>query len=274
MLRVVQLDSDALDSELYEIIWSSIKGFFSVTQYKEECKLLSDTLIFYFASKYMAVEGATSTYGSRLSDMSFKCGRGTLYAIMIMQQYLNKKLSRYLYDSTSLNERRRTQLLKFYRIVSVVYRQFDFINFCYFIGSFNNSNFPTLWSRLLNIESVANKNDLKTSFYEMTVYSGIEYQNRQLLWNALLELFTAVITPRTMAILLSSTSESYKQNETKTTVVKFPTCYLCKEFPTNPYKMSCCGSLYCYVCAIKSLEWRKCRKCGKTSELKANKIYT
>lgn len=253
MLRVSHIDSEELDAELYELIWTKFKSIIPLTRNQDEWRFFVDTLVFLFSSHYSSFgSGITTTYGSHLSNLGFTCHRVSLYLLSVFKKYFNNKLSNQ-YSSSSL-----------YRRIRTIFNLLDLINFIHFIRN-HNTKYYTILHRLLRVQSVSLNTG--SSFYENSIYSGLEYQNKQLLWNTTLELLNLTILPSTVQYfnyfrIKNNIDETIPSNSNNVV------CCLCNEFPTNPYKIQCCQSVYCYLCLLKSIEWKHCYKCNKNGELK------
>lgn len=253
MLRVSRIDSGELDAELYEIIWTKFKSIIPLTTNQEEWRLFIDTLVFLFSARYSSFGGGiTTTYGSHLSNLGFTCHKISLYLLSVFKRYFNNKLSN-RYVSSFIYKRIRT-----------MFNLFELINFIHFIRN-SDTKYYTFLHRLLKIQSITLNTG--SSFYENSIYSGLEYQNKQLLWNTTLELLNLTILPSTVQYLnYFRTKNNIK--ETTLNNSKNVVCCLCNEFPTNPYRIQCCQGIYCYICLLKSIEWKHCYKCNSNGELK------
>ncbi|CCK70279.1 ubiquitin-protein ligase peroxin 2 KNAG_0E00110 [Huiozyma naganishii CBS 8797] len=268
MLRVAHLDSNALDNELGAFFWANFKALLPLVngEYVEEWKLALDTLVFLFATKYSRIFRCSTTYGSRLSNLSFKCGRIALFVVTVFQSYLSKKLSHRIFNRDSGRN------VKFYRVMLALYNVFDACNFCHFLSNWGNEYgenkvYYTLLQRLLDVRPARIRGE--QSYYQSMIYSGLEYQNRQLLWNSVLELLNITVLPRAISRLTSKRrGKPVLERETD-----IEHCHLCGEFPTMPYRIFCCERLYCYVCFLKVLELRECQNCHNKQEIKGMPYY-
>ncbi|CCF57364.1 hypothetical protein KAFR_0C03720 [Kazachstania africana CBS 2517] len=267
MFRTAQIDSNLLDNELYDILWSSVKENLDIANNKEEWELLLNTVIFLFVTKISNVGKVSTTYGSRLSGISFTSNRRSLYVVSVLSKYLYKKISHYFYSASAENSNLKSRL---YRWIETVSNTFDLLNFLNYISAMKNSSkiYLTILHRVFDVKAMLNTS--VPTFYENSINAGVEYQHRQLLWNAILELFNITLLSNNFLLM-----QARKTGGPTTNVIKNgkSVCPLCNEFPTNPYKILCCGKIYCYVCAVKSLEWKHCASCGSTSKLKAIALY-
>lgn len=64
MSRVAQLDSIALDKELYGQFWSEFNAAFNTSEHKEEWELALNTVVFMCATRFLPHYGSSCTYGS------------------------------------------------------------------------------------------------------------------------------------------------------------------------------------------------------------------
>lgn len=270
MSRVAQLDSTALDQEIHNLFWTDFQSNIDTLNNKDEYRLLLDTLIFFCGSKLISRTQDTTTYGSQLSGVSYRCRRRTLYLITVFSYYIEKKLSSLLFSSSRLDRFNKQFFLRIYKWGSNIYSAWDLINFAQFLLSIGSQNqkFLSPLHRILGVSSTTDTLN-PINFYHNTVYAGIEFQNRQLLWNAILELFNATLLNN--AKWLNRRPQKLIQGNKQN--IDQVRCPYCSEFPTNPYEISCCKALYCYVCVAKSLEWSQCNNCDTTTELSARPIY-
>ncbi|KAL3230592.1 Peroxisomal biogenesis factor 2 [Nakaseomyces bracarensis] len=262
MSRVAQLDSVVLDQELDNIVWSRFQKQLQLSSHQEEWQFLVRSLVFLCGTRATGTV-STSTYGSRLSGVLYLCRRRTLFISSILLQYLQRKLSNLYFNSNNVSERS----MKVYRWLSTLYGVLDLTTFLRFLLSDGNTKYLSLTNRLLGVVSSV---DLlsPSSFYEDTVYAGLEYQNRQLLWNALLEVFNTTLL-NSNSLIWDSTR---KVKNNKAHMVDERTCPECNGFPVNPYRSSCCSANYCYVCGMKALARKHCSQCGN-KDLTMNQIY-
>lgn len=244
-------------------MWTDFESHLQPAKYKEELKLLVQTLVFYFGSTYSKRSASTATYASALSGVNFRCRKRTLYLVTILANYLHSKISHLVFNSTS------KLALRLYTFLAHIYINFDLLNSIDFLlsASSNRSTFLSPLHRLLGVSSTADSEDPK-DFYQNTVYAGIEFQNRQLLWNAILELFNMTLLNNARWFIIRPKSIQKKQFG-KNSVY----CPQCGEFPVNPYQMACCDGIYCYVCAVTALEWSHCCQCDETKNLSAKPFY-
>ncbi|AET39913.1 ubiquitin-protein ligase peroxin 2 Ecym_5136 [Eremothecium cymbalariae DBVPG len=250
MSRVAQLDSLALDSELHQSIWAEFQSEFKPIKYVDEWQLLLHTLV-YHVSTHASASGV-STYGSQLSGVTYRTRKSTLFLVTILIRYLHKKLSAYLLsEDTSM---------KWYKVFAKWYHCYDLVNFLSFLSK---PMFLSPMHRLLNIKCFRALDD--PNFYTSTVYSGLEFQNRQLMWNAILELLNGNF----LNLSYFSKSKLIK-NETPTQPNQ---CARCKELPSNPYVTSCCNAAYCYVCVLVNLDIKFCSNCGMKAAMTATPLY-
>lgn len=265
MSRVAQLDSVALDLELDRIVWSRFQKQFQVTEHVEEWQFLVRSLVFLCGTRATGTV-STSTYGSRLSGVLYLCRRRSLFVSSILLQYLQRTLSNLYFNSNNVSER----AMKVYRWLATLYGVLDLTTLLRFLLSDGNTKYLSLNNRLLGIVSSVDSLS-SSSFYEDTVYAGLEYQNRQLLWNAMLEVFKSTFL-NSNALVWDNTRKIRNKQPTSG-IVDERVCPECNGFPVNPYKISCCHANYCYICAMKTLARSNCSQCGKKGQLEMNQLY-
>lgn len=261
MSRVAQLDSIELENEIHNLTWRDFETHIQPEKYKEEFKFLIDTLVFYFGATYLTRSYTTTTYASALSGVSFKCRKRTLFLITVFTNYLQTKLSHAVFNSS------KQWALRLYSLITNIYVHFDLLNTLHFLMC-ASSKTPTFLSPLHRLFGVVSTTDTIDSkdFYQNTVYAGIEFQNRQLLWNAILEIFN-------MTLLNNAAWLKAKPKRTADNRLKAEVCPHCGEFPVNPYSMACCSSIYCYICVVTALDGSYCDKCEATKNLSAKPLY-
>lgn len=272
MLRVTYQDSQALDAELYNIFWSQFDQLYKFTQNRDEWKLLLETLVFLFTTKYNKSLRSFTTYGSQLSNLSFQSSKARLYFGTILGFYLGKKISHYFFNNNNFNI--NDKWFKSYKRMLIVYKLLDFGNSVRFISSFSGGNddkiFISILHRILNLKPISITRGRPT-FIDNLVNSGIEYQNRQLLWNTILEFLNLTIIPNMITIFNKNDLAGNHLYSNK--IASDDQCALCYEYPINPYKITCCGHVYCYLCLIKAIESKKCYHCHIKSQLLKGKPY-
>lgn len=265
MSRVAQLDSSALDQEINSLFWTDFTRNFAPQKNKEQWQLLVETLVFYFGSKSGPDNIQTTTYGSQLSGVKYGCKKRTLFLITILSRYLNSSLSHLLFSHNT-----STWLLETYKYLCHLYSALDLLNFAHFLlGSrLTGDKYLTPLHRLFKTPSYTDTLN-PINFYHDTVYAGIEYQNRQLLWNAILELFNVTLLNNTRWLNRQAASKHPATQKSR----RGSSCPRCAEFPTNPYTISCCKANYCYLCVVKALELSQCNSCQSNRDLEATPLY-
>ncbi|EJS43191.1 pex2p [Saccharomyces arboricola H-6] len=278
MSRVAQLDSIALDKELYGQFWSEFNGAFNTDGYKEEWELVLKSVVFVCATRFLRQEGSSCTYGSALSGVAFQCRKRTLYVVTVLAGYVWKKITHCVFDGSQ--GARQVMWLKLYKWINMMYHGCDVTNFLRFLAAEGTEgaqgggarSFLSPLYRVFNVYSTRLVDDGSASgFYSSSVFAGLEYQNRQLLWNALLELFSKTLLTR-RGLLASAKRQGQRQRQRQRRESK-TVCSHCDRFPTNPYEMACCRANYCYVCVVKALEWSMCDACGASKRLAAAPVY-
>lgn len=255
-MRVTQLDAVSLENDIYQQIWDDVNKNFLPVKYYEEWELFIKSLVFLASTK--KTPSGTITYGSSLTGNYYTSSRLALYIVQILIQYLSRKLS-----SAAIN----LQILsidKLYKFVNKCITIWDFTTLLQLISG-KRRGYLSIWHKLLDIQSLQSSN---SEFYRNTVYSGIEFLNRQLLWNTLLEVLNVDI----IASLLVKASRKRPSRRIKPKTTK-QLCTYCNEVPTNPYLTTCCNSIYCYVCVLTSLERNTCYGCDTQEKFTATPLY-
>ena len=271
MSRVAQLDSIALDKELYGQFWSEFNAAFNTSEHKEEWELALNTVVFMCATRFLPHYGSSCTYGSALSGVAFQCRKRTLYVVTVLAGYVWKKITHIVFNGPHCGN--QMMWLKLYKWVNLLYHGCDVTNFLRFLAAEgpNARAFLSPLYRAFNVHStrlIRDGSAIASEFYSNSVFAGLEYQNRQLLWNALLELFSnTLLTKRGLLTFVKKPPRSRSTTTYKTV------CPRCGGFPTNPYQIACCHANYCYVCVVKALEWSMCDACGSSGRLTASPVY-
>ncbi|CCH58374.1 hypothetical protein TBLA_0A05810 [Henningerozyma blattae CBS 6284] len=254
MSRVAQLDTEFLDGQLYSIFekkFNSILPQFISSSFPNECDLLLNTLIYHFSTKINSNINSTATYNSSLAGISYSCSKRYLFLINVLSNYIIKKLK--LPNIT----------IKFYSIL-------DLINFLLFLSPIrhsteSNSNLPTLKHRLLKVHSTLSNYSDSSSFITNSRYATQQFNNKQLLWSAILELLNTLLLNDNSFIIpwlanyTSTVQDNSKIGGDSSSLV--PSCPICHAFPINPYEVDCCTIKYCFVC-IHTSRLTNCRSCN------------
>ncbi|QHS74060.1 ubiquitin-protein ligase peroxin 2 [Saccharomyces paradoxus] len=271
MSRVAQLDSIALDKELYGQFWSEFNAAFDTNERKEEWELIVNSIVFMCATRFLPQFGSSCTYGSALSGVAFQCRKRTLYVVTVLAGYLWKKITHAVFNGSHGGN--QMVWLKLYKWLNLLYHGCDVTNFLRFLtadGAHARAFLSPLY-RVFNVHSTRLVRDGSASvsdFYSNSVFAGLEYQNRQLLWNALLELFSKTLLTKRGLLTFAK-----KQPRSRSGTFPKTVCPHCGGFPTNPYQIACCHANYCYVCVVKALEWSVCDACGTSGRLTALPVY-
>ncbi|SMN17935.1 similar to Saccharomyces cerevisiae YJL210W PEX2 RING-finger peroxin and E3 ubiquitin ligase [Maudiozyma saulgeensis] len=302
MSRVAQLDSRILDDELHSVLLRDLNhAIYAGNDENEpghlgwkntdEWRLVCDTLLYMFVvkkgnngwlsllrfisnSKSQKLKGKEveeaeeeETYGTRLNGLSYKSPmRGTLYLTAVLSKYLLAKSDKVL---PSQNKR----LVKLLRLLTSLAEVLNFANFIV------TGNYISILNRILGLKMAskgANNIMPLGQFSEQSRLATMEVQNRQLLWNAVLELLNmTVLLPNSRTFFYTWQSKTEKHT---TAIIgsqlDIRHCSLCNEPPSNPYILDCCQATYCYWCCCKVLEWRQCSNCKEKGLLQASPLYT
>ncbi|CAI4061495.1 hypothetical protein N7582_001910 [Saccharomyces uvarum] len=271
MSRVAQLDAIALDSELYGQFWSEFNAAVNTDGHKEEWELVVNSLVFVCATRFLSQHGSSYTYGSALSGVAFRCRKRTLYVVTVLAGYVWRKITHFVFNGSRGGG--QMAWLKLYKWLNVAYHGCDVTNFVRFLAAdgVGARSFLSPVYRVFNVYStrlVRGGSASGSDFYSGSVFAGLEYQNRQLLWNALLELFSKTLLTKRGLLPFAKRPQRARSGTASQTV-----CPHCERFPTNPYQIACCQANYCYVCVVKALEWSLCDACGASKALTAAPVY-
>jgi peroxin-2 len=285
--RVNQLDASILDSELMDLLknqlWAAFKHFHPQIKDKYEPELLLVLKLLLFK---VTIWDHSATYGAKLQNLRLVHTKSTVSKLIPMSQtqkilyglitaggsYMWGKLEDYL-AKASVDEDENSwsrRLRSFADLLTTAWTTSSLFNFVAFLYS---GRYSTLILRLLRIRFVPASRSL-------TRQVNFEFQNRQLVWNALTE-FLLFILPllnlpklKRKAARLLGGKTSKSQGELSFLPVK--TCAICYKTSadststdiTNPYQGEC-GHIYCYVCLTNQLaedpeEGWSCLRCGST----------
>lgn len=144
----------------------------------------------------VASTGSSYTYGSALSGVAFRCRKRTLYVVTVLAGYVWRKITHFVFNGSRGGG--QMAWLKLYKWLNVAYHGCDVTNFVRFLAAdgVGARSFLSPVYRVFNVYStrlVRGGSASGSDFYSGSVFAGLEYQNRQLLWNALLELFSKTL---------------------------------------------------------------------------------
>lgn len=284
--RVGQLDASLLDSELLSQLKDKLFDAIKIykpewkDRYEDEFKLLLKLLLF-----KVTIWDNSTTYGGKLQNLQLAHALSTkslriplsrrqklAYGLVtIGGSFLWSKLDAYLvaasYDSAD-----NPTIMRLRDLVdrlSVVWTGASLLNFVLFLYS---GNYSTLIMRLLKMKYV-------TVTHTVSRVVNFEFQNRQLVWNALTEfLLFALPLVNFAKIQRKITMAIWNDRSAKGDYNFLPqkSCAVCYQRDagvtgtfktnaiTNPY-VTDCGHVYCYVCIKLELEkgdW-SCLRCNK-----------
>lgn len=261
ILRVSNLDSTELDNEISNLLFPQFQSLLPNRIRSDEWKLLFDTILF-ISSQKRTING-TTTYGSRLSNMGYMAGPTAVYIVRVLSRYLRLKLDNFIGSSPGG------------RIWKLLLDMVDLLNFMRFLNVTSGNNvYYNVMERILRVKSISLINESK--FMENSIINGLEYENRQLLWNGILELFNLCIIPHSVPYLHYFQRRNVlnvTNNKNNNKLHHNSQCSLCNEQTTNPYVIGCCQGVYCYLCLLKCLEWKRCSICSETRSLKGQPYY-
>lgn len=283
--RVGQLDASLLDSELLSQLKDKLFDAVKIynpdwkDRYEDEFMLLLRLLLF-----KVTVWDNSTTYGGKLQNLQLAHAVSTKSlriplsrkqklaygAITIGGSFLWAKLESYLVNASYENPDNPIvqKLRALADRLSLVWTSASLFNFVLFLYS---GNYATLVMRLLRMKYV-------TVTHTVSRVVNFEFQNRQLVWNALTEflLFALPLVnfakiQRKIAMLVWTKSG----NKGDFSFLPHKSCAICYQRDagvtgtiktnavTNPY-VTDCGHVYCYVCLKLELEkgdW-SCLRCN------------
>lgn len=280
--RVGQIDASLLDSELQsqlkDKLWAAFKVFRPDIKDNYEPELLLMLKLVLFKA---TIWDYSTTYGAKLQNLKLvnSASNSRVHIPISKQQkllyglatigggYLWTKVNEFLgaasYDSAEMP--RVVRLRAFAEKLSALWLAASLFNFLSFLYS---GTYSTLLLRLLKMKyiPVSRKVNRMVNF---------EFQNRQLVWNAMTEFLMFLLPLINFARLKRTLLKFVTQNQPPTGTLSFlpeKACPICYEKDasistiTNPYQTPC-GHIYCYVCIKLKLEedpdgWA-CARCGQ-----------
>lgn len=251
---VNKIDGEKLDNDLYSHLWALYDDKIKPTSNREEFKLLIKTLAFHFSTKSNGIQ--TTTYGSALAGTSFQTAKLSLFAANILMPYLVQKLQTFLYNTEN-------SLLPKIRIVETLMSVWSLSTFIQLLSG-SPKQYLTIFHKIFRIKITT---FMQSQFYQNTITASMEFQNTQLLYNALLQLLNNQVSQSKLIqkLLRSSTKKGIKKQNAFN-------CPYCDEEPNIPYRTSCCNKILCYLCVIKTLEFKNCAGCN-TANFSAAPLY-
>ncbi|SCU95613.1 LAMI_0F03048g1_1 [Lachancea mirantina] len=252
-MSVKAFDGQQLDIDIQSTLWQTFHRQILPIKYAEELKLIITSLTFFLATKRSKT--GTSTYGSRLTGCEYRTTKLPLYVATILGDYLAKQFS------SSFSH--QTNCFKVLKIIDKLSSLWEFSTFLQFVAG--SQTYLSTWHKILSIQCQQTN---FSEFYGGTVYASQDFSNKQLLWNAILEILN---TESIGAILLTKLE---KQNLLTNHSTSTKTCPNCNEYPINPTSISCCKSTYCYICFLRVLKSSQCKSCKSTTTLQGTLIYS
>lgn len=267
--RVGQLDASALDSELYDLLKTRLLDSFTFfgqkfrDSYEPELHLLLKLALF-----KVTVWDHSTTYGAKLQNLVFLQSKSRspitkvqklLYCLLVVGgSYGSDKINQYLTTYASFGDEGHVGLLrKITDRLNTLSSGVSVVNFLLFLYS---GKYSTFILRLLRI-------DLAPTSKVLNRQPNLEFQNRQLVWNALTEFLIFVLPlidivklrKKISRRLMGTTDASNSSGLLSFLPEK--TCAICYQQAmtsaahtdiTNPYAGEC-GHIYCYICIKTSL---------------------
>lgn len=267
--RVNQLDASLLDSELVTQFKDQLIAAFKYwhpeikDKYESELMLVLRTLLF-----KVTIWDNSTTYGAKLQNLILVNSKTNkvisrktkaLYgSIVILLPYLWKKLRNRDLISTNLQDK-----------LNVLMNSVGLLNFVSFLFS---GNYLTVIMRVLGIKYFSASGSQKSMRNV-----NYEFQNRQLVWNALTEfllfLLPIINVKRLYRTVVKPWLNNSADSKSEYSFLSRRLCAICFQQDstvaingvTNPYTAGC-EHAYCYVCLARRLAehpgWN-CLRCNK-----------
>ncbi|CUS25101.1 LAQU0S27e00122g1_1 [Lachancea quebecensis] len=251
---VSKIDAKKLDSDLHSQLWNLYDTELKPTANREELRFLLKSLAFHFSSKSNGRQ--TTTYGSALTGTSFQAAKLTLFLADIAMPYLTEKVQSLLYKSDN----------KYLPVARTIEKLVSIWSISTFVQLLSGSekSYLSIFHKLLRIST---SNFTQSQFYQGTITASMEFQNSQLLYNALLQLLnTQVSQSKVIQRFLRSSNKKPQRG------INPNDCPYCNETPNIPFKTSCCKKILCYLCVVKTLEFNNCAGCN-TTNFQASPLY-
>ena len=281
MSRVGLFYARLLDDELSRVLQTQTQNALGMPL-GGAAQLVWDTAL--FAARTIGTQNSCATYGAQLSGVQFSASRRLLYVCAVLLRHAATLAQSWLAQGHG-------QLL---RKLRAIFAAADLADFLCFLAAPQNgaAQYLGVAYRLLRVRAqlALPSGAAGGGYTEQTRLASLDFENRQLLWNAMLELLNTVALPNSRRIYMAvrgtrasgasgASAISAGANVPGANAIsasganEICVCALCAEQPCNPYKLRCCGALYCYACACKALEWRTCAVCAHTSDLSAVPLY-
>lgn len=254
---VNQVDGNKLDIDLDDQLWSLLSTKLKPSSHTSEIRFLLSALTFYLSTTSDNIN--TLTYGSSLTGTCYKTTKRTLFIANVLSPFLLQKFQTYVYNSGA-------SFLKVYNLLHKIATVWSLTTFLKLISG-NNPPFLSLLHKLLRIQAIPYTN---SDFYQNSVNASIEFQNTQLLYNALLQLLNTHIIGSSLLKFLTKRQSGQTKHQKQT--IQIRNCPQCNEIPTIPYKTSCCATIMCYYCLIKCIASKECSGC-EAQKFQAIPIY-
>nr|XP_046913115.1 peroxisome biogenesis factor 2-like [Dermatophagoides farinae] len=250
--RAIQLEIAELDNYFVNNIVFHLNSISESTyRFVPELKLLIQTLLWYrklygndssigldiFKCRYYS-----STNQSSSNELSLiqKCS----YLLKYSLQYLQDRLDQYP------SNRRWTQMIEKFLLY---YRTLEMLNLYVFIY---NGKYRTIHERLFGIRIVSQRQQSSDSIFNHS------FLNRELMWNAMIEVLTTLIPFITTTSLYRSIIKriyypirltGQQQNLQEKVQTKSNRCQICDLPAVNAQAIPNCRHIYCYFCIIHIL---------------------
>ncbi|CAN6639593.1 hypothetical protein TRVA0_017S02190 [Trichomonascus vanleenenianus] len=266
-------------------LWAAFKTFKPEIKDRYEPELL---LLLKLALFKLTVWDHSATYGAKLQNLKFVDARSRIpnrsisaaqklgYGIIVVGgSYLWTKLDDYLARASYSSDPGRSGIIeKLRKLTDALTTAWSVSTLANFVLFLYSGRYSTLVLRLLRIR-------LATTSRQVSRQVNFEFQNRQLVWNALTEFLLFILPLVNLAKIKknlgklvsgSSSSKPTKGISSGGELAFLPekTCAICYKADasntqvTNPY-VTDCGHVYCYICLKSELaqqdeEWT-CLRC-------------
>ncbi|SCV03259.1 LANO_0G03070g1_1 [Lachancea nothofagi CBS 11611] len=239
-MLINSFDSLSLDNELNNQLWSTYHRNILPQRNLQATKFILKALIFFASTK--SDRSFSSTYGSSLTGVVFTTTKSIMFTTNVLLPFILDQLQSrpYIYN------------IKSFRLLTNLAQALSFTTFLQFLSG-NSKVYITLIHKLFRITAMSTNN---SASYRSSVNSSIEFQNSQLLYNAVLQLLgTQVVKSEFLHKLIR------RKYSTSHHLSNSSHCPTCNNLPTNPYLSNCCSKHFCYLCVLKCIERQNCSFC-------------
>ncbi|KAF6027260.1 PEX2 [Bugula neritina] len=247
-LRVNQLDAEASDEFIHEIILEKLRDVLKYLQLSNiftSYQLEVDAAI-KFGLWWVVFRKQRSTLGQQLLDLEYtsvRPGAKTLSAITRVQSLLYlicNVVTPYLWARL-----RELQAIRSFsdsnphldKLITILQTTWQYVNLLNFVTFLYNGQFLHVYERICGMRSFHPKGKQLREV-------GFEFSNREIMWHGFTEFMTFLLPYINMRkVKTMFTFSSAKSSDGS----KF--CKECDSYPTNPTRVADCSHIYCYHCA-------------------------